>query len=132
MSKSKLDDRESISRLISLFYIRVRKDDLLGPIFNKAIDDWPTHEAHLTDFWEGNLLFTKAFHGDPLAVHAKVDAANNHAIEPLHFGVWLNLWFETIDENFAGDIAQKAKRQARKMSTFLYLHIFKARKKTSD
>ncbi|MEP2935707.1 MAG: group III truncated hemoglobin [Gilvibacter sp.] len=128
MSTQQLATREDIALLISLFYKKVRVDPLLGPIFNKAISDWPAHEVHLTNFWEGNLLFTKAFHGDPLKAHAEVDAQNDHSIEPLHFGVWLNLWFETIDTHFTGDIAQKAKRQARKMSTFLYLHIFEARK----
>jgi hemoglobin len=130
MGTQELSSRKDIALLVSLFYQKVREDALIGPIFNAAIQDWPTHLNHLTDFWEGNLLFTKAYHGDPLAAHAKVDAANNYTIEPVHFGIWLNIWFETIDANFTGDIAQKAKRQARKMSTFLYLHIFEARKKT--
>ena len=132
MNTKEISNRKDIALLVTLFYQKVREDSLLGPIFNEAIKDWPTHLDHLTDFWEGNLLFTKAYHGDPLGAHAKVDAANNNTIEPTHFGVWLNLWFETIDANFTGDIARKAKRQARKMSTFLYLHIFQARKKSKE
>ena len=65
--------------------------------------------------------------GDPLKAHARVDAAFNNSISELHFGLWLNLWFQTIDELFEGDYAQNAKRRARKMGTFLYLKIFEAR-----
>ena len=127
MPKTQLSSREDIATLVAKFYAAARQDELLGPIFNKAISNWPAHLDTITDFWEGNLLFTKAYHGDPLAAHAKMDAANNHTIDSVHFGVWLTLWFKTIDDNFTGHVAEKAKRQARKMSTFLHLHIFKMR-----
>jgi len=52
-----------------------------------------------------------------------------NSITELHFGLWLNLWFQTIDELFEGDYAENAKRRARKMGTFLYLKIFEARGK---
>jgi hemoglobin len=65
--------------------------------------------------------------GDPLKAHVKVDAGHNHSITEYDFGVWLNLWHQTIDENFEGDYARNAKRRARKMGTFLYLKIFEER-----
>jgi hemoglobin len=73
-------------------------------------------------------LFLKTrFYGDPLEAHIKVDKAFNHSINELHFGVWLNLWSQTINELFEGDFAENAKRRARKMGTFIYLKIFEAR-----
>ena len=51
----------------------------------------------------------------------------NNSITELHFGLWLNLQFQTIDELFEGDYAENAKRRARKMGSFLYLKIFEAR-----
>lgn len=65
--------------------------------------------------------------GDPIIAHTKVDKENNNTITEKHFGIWLNLWFQTIDELFEGDYAENAKRRARKMSTFLYSKIFEAR-----
>ncbi len=44
-----------------------------------------------------------------------------------HFGEWINLWLETIDEHFAGELANRAKNNARKMASHLYLNIFEAR-----
>jgi len=48
-------------------------------------------------------------------------------INPLHFGLWLNLWFETLDELYEGEVVAIAKNRARKMSTMLTLKIFAGR-----
>ncbi|MFK7832612.1 MAG: group III truncated hemoglobin [Winogradskyella sp.] len=130
MNKEDIKTRADIFQLVSKFYEKVRKDDVLGPFFNDTIKDWDAHLDHLTTFWESSLFLKTKYHGNPLEAHTKVDAANNNSITELHFGLWLNLWFQTIDELFEGDYAENAKRRARKMGTFLYLKIFEAR--TSD
>ena len=129
--KKEIDTREDIFLLVDSFYDKVRDEPTLGPFFNRVIKDWPKHIQHLTTFWETSLLFNKTlenkYKGNPLEAHIKVDAENNHSISELHFGLWLNLWVETLDEHFEGDIAAMAKRRARKMASFLYLNIFEAR-----
>jgi len=125
--KKDIKSREDVFQLVSSFYNKVRKDETLGPIFNRAIQDWDAHLQHLTTFWESSLFLKTKYYGNPLEAHVKVDAANNNTITELHFGIWLNLWFETIDDLFEGDYAENAKRRARKMGTFLYLKIFEAR-----
>ena len=129
MEKKDIKTREDVFLLVSSFYDKVRKNELLAPFFNEAIKDWDEHLNRLTTFWESNLFLKTKYLGNPLEAHAKVDQNNNNSISELHFGVWLNLWFETIDELFVGDYAENAKRRARKMSTFLYLNIFEARQK---
>ena len=52
-----------------------------------------------------------------------------NAINELHFGTWLNLWFQTLEEHFEGEVADIAKNRARSMGTFIHLNIFNARKK---
>jgi len=127
MEKNDIKNREDVFLLVSSFYEKVRKDEILGPFFNDTIKDWDEHLQNLTTFWESSLFFKTKYLGDPLKAHARVDAAFNNSISELHFGIWLNLWFQTIDELFEGDYAQNAKRRARKMGTFLYLKIFEAR-----
>jgi hemoglobin len=129
MSKSDIKTRDDIYRLVSQFYAKVRKDKALGPFFNETIKDWDAHLEHLTTFWESSLFLKTRYYGNPLETHVKVDTAHNHSIENEHFGLWLNLWYQTIDELFEGDYAENAKRRARKMGTFLYLKIFEARNK---
>ncbi|WP_369993601.1 group III truncated hemoglobin [Winogradskyella sp.] len=127
MSKKDIKSREDIFLLVSRFYSKVRKDRVLGPFFNETITDWDAHLQHLTTFWESSLFLKTKYYGNPLEAHVKVDEAHNNSITELHFGLWLNLWFETINELFEGDNAENAKRRARKMGTFLYLKIFEAR-----
>lgn len=131
MEKKDINTREDVYLLVSSFYTKVRKDNLLGPIFNTAIKDWDEHLDRLTTFWETSLFMTRKLEqkyiGNPMEAHVKVDRDNNHSITELHFGVWLNLWYQTIDELFVGEYADVAKRRARKMGTFLHLKIFEER-----
>lgn len=131
MHKSDIETRADVYLLVASFYKKVRADAILGSFFNDAIKDWDAHLEHLTTFWETSLFMTRKlehkYHGDPLKAHVKVDKENNNSITELHFGIWLNLWFATIDALFEGDNAENAKRRARKMGTFLYLKIFEAR-----
>ncbi|WP_282043278.1 group III truncated hemoglobin [Winogradskyella flava] len=127
MGKPDIKTREDVYQLVSQFYAKVREDEVLGPFFNNTIKDWDAHLEHLTTFWESSLFLKTKYYGNPLEVHVKVDKSYNHSITELHFGLWLNLWYETIEALFEGDYANNAKRRARKMGTFLYLKIFEAR-----
>ncbi len=123
-----IEAREDVSLLVRTFYSKVRKNDLLGPIFNGIITDWETHLELLTDFWETNLFFARKYYGNPLHAHVNVDDKVDNTINELHFGTWINLWLETVDELFEGEKANIAKNRARNMGTFMYLNIFNARK----
>jgi len=127
MEKRDLKNRGDVFLLVKTFYSKVRKDETLGPFFNETIKDWDAHLDLLTTFWESSLFLKTRYKGDPLKAHVEVDKAFNHSISEFHFGIWLNLWFETINELFEGDYAENAKRRARKMSTFIHLKIFEAR-----
>ncbi|WP_318527366.1 group III truncated hemoglobin [Rasiella rasia] len=128
LARKDITTREDVYLLVSTFYGKVQNNELLGPIFNRAITDWDTHFEHLTDFWETNLFFKRKFKGNPIQKHVEVDTAEGHSINELHFGVWLNMWFETVDDLFVGELAQIAKNRARNMGTFIHLQIFNARK----
>ena len=127
MEKRQLDTRAEISWLVRSFYTKVRKDDLIGPIFNQQISDWEIHLERLTDFWETNLTFIRKYKGNPIQKHIEVDQTSKDEITQVHFGRWLQLWFETINDNFEGDKAEAAKNQARNMSTHLFLKMYMSR-----
>jgi hemoglobin len=133
MKKKDIETREDVFLLVSSFYDKIREDKELGSFFNKLIKDWDAHIVRLTSFWESSLFMTRKlehkYQGDPLKAHVNVDQENNNCITERHFGLWLNLWFATINEHFKGDNAENAKCKARKMGSFLYLKIFEARGK---
>lgn len=124
-----IENRADIELLVNTFYAKVRKDELLGSIFNTHIadDKWPEHLAKLADFWETNLFAVPKFKGNPTQKHIDVDANLNYTVEQKHFGVWIQLWFETIDQLYSGKLADKAKNAARRMSTIQYLAMWQQR-----
>lgn len=127
--KTDIKNREDVFDLVSTFYGRIRKNEEIGFYFNETIKDWPAHIEKLTDFWESNLFFVSKFKGNPRIAHQEVDENFNHSIEQKHFGEWLNLWFNTIDEKFEGERAEMAKGRARNMAHHLFMNIFRSRQK---
>ena len=120
-------NREDIHKLVLEFYSKVRENEEIGYFFTTTIQDWDSHLEKITDFWESNLFFTGSFQGNPAIAHVKVDRAHQNTITEYHFGIWLNLWFQTIDELFNGEMASRLKNNARKMSTHLFLRIYQSR-----
>jgi len=128
-TKLPLENREDIHLLVTSFYKKIRKDPVLGPIFNSIVVDWEEHFEVLTDFWESQLLVRRKYLGNPIEVHQQVDTRMNNSITSEHFGLWLNLWFETLDELFTGELVWIAKNRAQKMSTMLFMKIYEHRTK---
>ena len=129
MQKSDIQNRQDINRLVKTFYTKVRNHESLGPIFNGIITDWDQHFEVLTDFWETQLFLKRIYQGNPVMAHQEVDDKIGNAVTSEHFGIWLNLWFATIDDLFEGENAWVAKNRAQKMSTMLFLKIYEHRKK---
>jgi hemoglobin len=130
--KKQIENRTDVEFLVHQFYAKIRADREIGFYFNTMIKDWDKHLEKLTDFWETNLFAVKKYKGNPHTVHNEVDAHFGEKITSNEFGIWLNHWFQTIDEHFEGENADTLKRRARKMSTFLYMSMFEHRKKESE
>lgn len=129
MEKSDLRNREDVSLLVHTFYGRVRKDDLIGPVFNGVIpeDRWPAHLERLTDFWESVARGKSGYVGNPRIVHQAVDDHEEGTLTQAHFERWIHLWFLTADELFEGPLIGHAKNAAEKMSRVLLTAIVQHR-----
>ena len=120
----KLDD---VKHLVDSFYGKIREDKLLKEIFNSNIQDrWPQHLEKMYTFWQTVLLSDHTYYGSPFPPHAKMP------IDKEHFDRWLQLWFETIDENFTGEIADEAKWRASKMAEMFQFKINYIREKSGS
>ncbi len=122
-----ISNRTDVHHLVSQFYKKVRNEPVLGPIFNKSIKVWPIHLNRITDFWETSLLNAKTYDGNPVVSHQKLDKAENQTIEMYHFGLWINLWKETVNELYQGEIADLAIRRAKNMASILFIKMFESR-----
>lgn len=125
-----IEKREDVELIVRTFYSKVRQHPLLAPIFEgviKSEEAWEEHFVKLTDFWETNLFVKNSYKGNPLAAHIEVDRQMNNTIAQEHFGHWLNMWIETVDSLFTGELAFRAKQNARNMAGFLFLKLYEAR-----
>lgn len=103
-----LDD---IKILVDTFYDKIRKNELLGPIFNERIQDrWPEHLEKMYTFWQTVLLKEHTYFGSPFVPHAQLPVDN------IHFNTWVGLFNETVDDLFEGRIAEEAKWRGAKMA----------------
>ncbi|MBO0329195.1 group III truncated hemoglobin [[Muricauda] lutisoli] len=116
--RTKIESLEDIKILVDTFYDRVRKDELLSPIFNGVIkDNWPVHLEKMYRFWQTILLEEHTYSGSPFAPHVKLPVKGEH------FERWKQLFFETVDENFLGEKAKVAKLRAEKMAEMFQIKI---------
>lgn len=119
MQPGKAITEHSLATLVDCFYDRVRRDPLIGPIFNDAIGDWPHHIEKLCQFWSSVMLSSGAYKGNPVAEHLKhVDR-----ITPDMFERWLALWAETTAELMPPDAAQALQAKAARIAESLQLAI---------
>jgi hemoglobin len=109
-----------IAGLVDRFYARVRRDPVIGPLFNQAVDDWPDHLVKLRAFWSSVMLTSGRYKGSPMAAHLRHAAA----IEPAMFDRWLELWRQTAREQLAGDDAQAVIARAERIAESLKLALF--------
>lgn len=96
-------DEAMVHRMVHGFYARIREDEVLGPIFNGAIEDrWDTHLANMVDFWSSVVLMTGRYSGRPMAAHLSLDAKRGERgmprLDQPHFDRWLDLFRATAAE----------------------------------
>lgn len=111
-------NREDIDQLVETFYGRVFSDELIGSIFTLVAQVKPEmHFPLLGDFWETILFGQNRYHGNVILKH--VDLHRKQAVQPAQFERWIELFCLTVDELFAGPVAENAKTRARTMSMVL-------------
>jgi hemoglobin len=112
-----LRGRDDVERLVRDFYRQAAMDDLLGSVFAAAHVDWNQHIERVTDFWMWQLFGERGYEGNPLRFHEP-----SHARTPFttaHYARWVELFTDTIDERFAGPVADLAAARGRKMARAL-------------
>lgn len=81
---------QEVVQLVHAFYAKVRRDAVLGPIFDSHVVDWDRHLGKLVDFWSSALRGTARYRGSPMPRHAALPGLTTS-----HFHRWLALFRET-------------------------------------
>ena len=113
---------EQICDLVETFYGHVRSDDLLGPVFARAIPgDWEPHLATMKSFWSAIVFHDGGYAGRPMPAHVKLKAQ----ISPAHFERWLSLFGRTLDEIGATPAGKVAfLERANRIAASFQAHLF--------
>jgi hemoglobin len=104
------ESEDQISHLVELFYSRVQKDDLIGPVFERVVRNWDHHHDTLKNFWCTQLLGTGDYPGNGFVAHQRLP------LEEEHFTRWLTIWEQTVPEVLPPALAQRAIGRARHMA----------------
>jgi len=88
-------DEAMVAAVVSTFYAKARRDEIIGPVFNRVVPSahWPQHIQTITDFWSSMLLGTRRYMGRPMPKHIAIPELSD-----AHFQRWLNLFRETAEE----------------------------------
>ncbi len=117
-----IENRDDVIRFVDSFYIKVRNSNKLGYIFDEiAQTNWEAHLPVMYSFWASILLEERSFSGNPMKVH--IDLADNAPMTSVEFSEWIELFTETIDELFAGEIADEAKARASNIARLMLANI---------
>ena len=118
MYKRDIKSIEDIELMVHSFYAKVRKNDRIGPVFNSVIqNNWDTHLAKMVSFWQTILLHEHTYSGSAFNKHVSLPITNND------FEIWLDLFIGTVNEHFAGTLAEEAKMRAEKMAEMFRLKL---------
>lgn len=110
-------DEAMIDRLVRTFYGKVRRDDLLGPVFQARVEDWEHHFRLLGAFWSSVTLGSAAYSGTPMQKHVGLP------VDGRHFDRWLSLFGATAVEICPPDAARIFLERAMRIAESLELAV---------
>jgi hemoglobin len=123
-----INSRQDIELLITSFYKKVKHDPVIGFIFNDIIKvDWEKHLPVVFDFWETILLNETKYTSNAMGVHFEVN--RKIKLEEKHFNRWIELFTQTVDEFYQGEIAEMAKKRARSIADVM---LFKMKQENEN
>ena len=109
--KHDIKKRQDVEQLIDAFYDKVRRDEVIGFIFNDIVKvNWEKHLPVMYDFWESVIFLSNKYSGNPMAMHIQLNERVKFTKE--YFQRWLQLFTGTVDELFEGKKADLIKEKA--------------------
>lgn len=106
--------------IMQIFYQKLLNDEQISVFFTHVTTVSAHLEEHLdllTTFWHQALFQTGGYYNNMFDIHKKIH--EKHPFEKVHYDIWLGHFFQSIDENFAGENAERMKNQALSMATIM-------------
>ena len=97
---------------------RAIEDDLIGPVFRRAVADWEHHFETIRDFWSKTLRGSCRYGGNPFSAHIRLD------LRPEFFDRWLELFRLTAREELPPAASDRAIAKVEHMSSCFQAGLF--------
>jgi hemoglobin len=109
--KPDITSQTDIKVLVDTFYNKVQQNKVLAPIFNDVAKiNWDEHLPKMYSFWGSLLLQEHTYAGNPMQIHVELSKITTMSL--VEFSEWINLFYQTVNELFEGEIASEAKTRA--------------------
>ena len=113
-------NRASIAIRVHDFYADIRRDDVLGPVFDGAIGaHWGPHLERMVDFWCSVVLSSGEFKGNVFGKHMQLQG-----IGVEHFQRWLGLFERHARRLFEPAVADEFLVVAKRIAASLQYGYF--------
>jgi hemoglobin len=114
--------KTDLYRLVDAFYKKLLADKSISYIFTDVVKiKIEEHLPILVSFWSQAILGTGGYTKNLTEIHLDID--KKEALTPALFKIWLVHFNETVDQNFAGNNAEKIKTQALSIATVIQIKI---------
>lgn len=107
--------RADIEGLMRRFYEQALVDPLLGPKF--AAIDMEAHIPKIVDFWQSTSIGGASYVGSPFGPHKPL------GLEQAHFDRWLELFEQTLRDQFSGPIADQLWQKAGNVANMMRFQL---------
>lgn len=117
-----IQTQEDLYLLVDEFYKKLLSDDAISYIFTEVVKiRILEHLPILVTFWSQAILGTGGYTRNLTEIHLDIDRKEH--LTPELFNIWLNHFYQSVDENFVGHKAEQIKTQALSIATIMQIKI---------
>ncbi len=105
--------RENVRMFVMNFYVKIFKDDIVGPFFIEKLGDdmsnehWKEHLEIIVGFWISLAFGSPKYSRQLFLPHTQLGDVKRETFEQ-----WLKLFGETLDETYVPKVANLFKERA--------------------
>ena len=123
-----IQNQEDLYLLVKDFYKKLLSDNSISYIFTDVVKiKIEEHLPILVTFWSQAILGTGGYVKNLTQIH--LDIHKKEPLTPELFTIWLNHFYNSVDENFKGEKAEQIKTQAISIATVMQIKIAKEKDK---
>lgn len=117
-----IQNQDDLHLLVVDFYKKLLSDKAISYIFTDVVKiHLEEHLPILVTFWSQAILGTGGYSKNLTQIH--LDMNEKEYLSPELFKIWLQHFFNSVDENFIGENSEKIKTQALNIATVMQIKI---------